>query len=330
MKCGALDILGVAVMFWLGFVVALRVLPILPVGPNSPQLLTMPPFQAPDGAFFATAGGEDLSQIVLLHDLGDSIDHARRADILFVGDSRMPVGLREEVIEPAAAALGLRVFSLACGHVERVRFALDLIRTHDLRPKIVVVVGGPHMFRDLRSAPAEKARAMTRWQAWKAWLEADARWTVQRWVHAWLPKIDWFGGQLTTPWILYRSTRTGWLLPVVEPSESYPVGVVPDDPSYAYLLPLAHELEEELDQRGAVLVLSIVPYGNTRIGHLPFLARELGVAVVLPSFDGIRTADGSHLSRSDAALYATAFWNQFLALPEVRQKLSLDGPRPGG
>jgi len=93
---------------------------------------------------------------------------------------------------------------------------------------------------------------------------------------------------------------------------------------------VARELAEELDRRGAALILSVVPYGNTRTGHLPFLARELGVPVVLPSFDGLVTADGSHLARSSAAGYAKAFWSQLLALPEVRARLSLDRASLGG
>jgi len=325
MRARPLGIVAVAATFSVAFAVATYVLPRLPLGPRTSQrLLKIPRVQAPSDSFFAAAGGDELSQMVLWHALGESISNARQADILFVGDSRMPVGLREEVIVPAAGALGLRVFSLACGHVERVRFALELIRKHDLRPKIVVVVGGPHIFKDGWSAPAEEARKLTRWQAWKAWTEAEARWTLRSRLHSWLPKIDWFGHDLPSPWILYRSTRTGWLLPVVEPSASIPVGVVPDDPSYASLLPLARELKQELDGRGTLLVLSVVPYRTTRTGHLPFLAQELGVPVVLPSFDGMFAADGSHLNRSSGASYAQAFWSQFLALPEVRTRLSLD------
>ena len=326
MRRGPFKIAAVAATFSVGFLAATHVLLRLPLA--SQRLLDIPRFEVPSDSFFVESAGDDLSQMVLWHGLGNSIENARRADILFVGDSRMPVGLREEVIVPAASALGLRVFSLACGHVERVPFALELIRKHDLRPKIVVAVGGSHIFRNLWSAPAEKAKRLTRWQAWTAWVEADARWRLQRWLHSWLPKIDWFGHDLTAPWIMYRSSRTGWLLPVVEPSESYPVGVGPDFPSNASLLPVARALKQELDRRGALLVLSVVPYHDTRTGHLPFLSHELGVPMVLPSFDGVLTADGSHLSRPSAASYAEAFWNQFLALPEVRKKLSLDASRP--
>src|SRR5262249_35993181 len=115
---------------------------------------------------------------------------------------------------------------------------------------------------------------------------------------------------------------------VVEPPARYPIGFDREAASYAPLLPVAHALKEELDRRGAALVLGMVPYGNTRKGHLPFLARELGVPVVLPSFDGVVTADGSHLARSSGESYGKAFWGQLLALPEVREKLSLDDPAP--
>jgi hypothetical protein len=329
MRGQPLEMLGMAATFAVAFLVAMVVLPRLPLGPKgSPRLLTVPSFTVPRGSFFAETTGDEISQLVLWHALGDSIAHARRADILFIGDSRMPMGLRQADIVPAAGALGLRVFSLACGHVERVPFALKLIRKHDLRPKVVVVVGGPHLFRDVLSGPAEKAMKLTRWRAWTQWTEADARWRLQSWVHAWLPKIDWFGQRLTSSWILYRSTRTGWLIPVVEPSARYPIGFDREDASYAPSLPVARALKDELDRRGAALILSLVPYGDTRTGHLPFLARELGVPVVLPSFDGLATADGSHLDRSSAESYGKAFWSQLLALPEVREKLSLDDPAP--
>ncbi len=328
MRRGPFRLAGIATMFWAGLVIALNVLPRLPLGPeSSPRLLEIPTFEVPSDSFFVEAAGDDLSQMVLWHGLGDSIENARRADIVFIGDSRMPVGLREETIVPAAAELGVRVFSLACGHVGRVPFALELIRKHDLRPKIVVVVGGPHMFKDKWSAPEEEARKLTTWQAWTAWIEADARWRLQSWLHARLPKVDWFDRDLIGSWIMYRSSRTGWLLPVVEPSARIPIGVAPDDASYAWVLPLARALKQELDGRGTLLVVSVVPYGDTRTGHLPFLSRELGVPVVLPSFDGMFTADGSHLDRGSAASYANAFWSQFVALPEVRNRLSLEASR---
>jgi len=181
----------------------------------------MPVFDVPgEDSFFVYSVSDELSQMVLYHGLGKSIANARRADILFVGNSRMPLGLREDVIVPAAEKLGLRAFSLGCGHSEKIRFALDLIRKHDLRPKVVVVVGGPNLFTEGLSGPAKHAEQMTRWQAWKEWTEAEGRWDFQRIVHSWLPKIDFVGQNLTSSWIIYRSSRNGWWLPAIEPQGS--------------------------------------------------------------------------------------------------------------
>jgi len=326
MRTRIVQIAGIAAAFVVSFTAAVITLPQLPVG-EKPHASAhkMPEFEVPPDAFFIYSTGDELSQMVLYHGLGDSIDHARQADILFVGDSRMPLGLREEVIVPEAAKLGLRVFSLGCGHVEKVRFALDLIRKHDLRPKLVVVAGGPHVFEDALSEPAEQAEELTHWQAWKTWTEAEGAWAIQMRLHSWLPKIDWFGPGLSFPWIVYRSSRTGWWLPAREPNGSYPVRVAKEAPSYEKYLPLAREFKEELDRRGAGLVLTVVPYGDTRSGHLPYLARELGVPMVVPGFDGMFTSDGSHLNRASARQYSKLFWSRFIALPQVRAKLALDG-----
>jgi hypothetical protein len=326
MRHRVVHIAGIAAAIVASFAAAVIVLPQLPAGKGpGASAHKMPEFSVPPDAFFISSTGDELSQMVLYHGLGDSIDHARQADILFVGDSRMPLGLREGVIVPEAQALGLRVFSLACGHVERVRFALDLIRKHDLRPRLVVVAGGPHVFEDVLSKPAEKAEKLTRWQAWNAWTEAEAAWAIQRRLHAWLPKVDWLGPGLAFPWIIYRSSRTGWWLPVREPEWSYPIGFDEEARSYENLLPMARELKEELDRRGAGLVLTVVPYGNTRWGHLAYLARELGVPTVVPGFDGMFTSDGSHLNRASADRYSSLFWQQFIALPEVRSRLARGG-----
>jgi len=294
---------------------------------KTPRVEWMPRFEVPgDDSFFVYSTGDELSHLVLYHNLGDSIENARRADILFLGNSRMPLGLREEVIVSEAEKLGLRVFSLATGHAEKLDFDLALIRKYDLHPKIVVAVGGPNYFKAGVSKRAAAAMKLTRWQAWKEWTEASSAWTFQRMLHSWLPKIDCDGQDLTSPWIIYRSSRTGWWRPALEPPGKSPVKLAREDDSYRRLLPEARKLKKELDARHALLVLTMVPYAATRSGHIPYLSHELAVPAVLPSFDGLFTREGSHLTRESGERYAKAFWDQFIALPAVRKKLSLGGP----
>lgn len=289
--------------------------------------LTIPTFETPPGPyFFAVSAGEEVSHRVLVHELGDSISEARRADILFYGNSRMPLGLREQVIVPAAEALGLRVFSLACGFADHTPFALELIRRHDLKPKVVVASGGPHIFTpEPMSSMAQQALGMDRWQARRSWLEFAGSWALKSRLHRFIPRLDLFGQSLVSEWVIYRSARTGWWRPAVEPTRRVPVAFAEEDSSYRYLLPLARELKAELDARGTLLVLTIVPYGETRVGHLAELSRTLGVPVVVPGMDGMFTADGSHLERESALRLSRDFWQKLTEQPEVRRALALDG-----
>ncbi|MFC1853184.1 hypothetical protein ACFL27_23550 [candidate division CSSED10-310 bacterium] len=305
-----------------------RILPKLPLRSGKyPRVQYMASFEVPLGPefFFAHSRQSELSQSIMYHNLDDSMDNARLADIIFIGDSRMPLGLREEFLMPKAAQIGVSLFSLGFGHVEKAKFGLLLIRKFNLKPKVVVVAGGPFIFQDSLSGVGEQAVRMTRWDAIKQWFEAASWWNIKRRLHSVLPKIEFFNGRLHARYIHYRSSRTGWWKTVLEPNGQGKPGFIPERKSYERYLPMAEEFKQEMDRIGALLVLTIVPYRNTQVGHLPYLSKKLGVPVVVPPFDGLRLADGSHLNRASAQRFSEMFWAEFIALPEVREKLSL-GP----
>jgi len=290
-----------------------------------PKVQTLPRFANPgEDAFFISYGKDELSHIALFHDFGPSIENARQADILLFGNSRQQRGLREAVIEKEARALGLKAFTIATGHADKTRFALDLIRKHDLRPRVVVASGGPFVFTEGLSPWARRVVSMSRWEAWKYYWESQAAWLLQSRLHRYLPRLDYFDRRLGSSWILYRSAVTGWWRHVAEPNGHYPVSMKAEQKSYKNTLPMARELKQELDQRGALLVLTMVPYRETQSGHLSYLSRELGVPAVVPSFAGMQTADGSHLNRESALRISQDFWDQFITLAPVREKLGLD------
>lgn len=311
----------------LSFAAAVMAIPRLPLRPPPhPELRKTPRLEIPQSdSFFVASVGDELSQKVLYHALGESISHARQADILLLGDSRAQMGLREDVIVPAAARLGLRVFTLACGHAERLPFFLEVIRKNDLRPKIVVAVGGEHIWGEDMSGPAERAVAESHWEAWKEWIEGRAAWNVQRVLHSYLPRVDFFDQKLEDGWVMYRSARTGWWRPALQPTtEDYPIDYSTEDTGdHQGLLPFARKFKNELDARGTLLVLSIVPYGDTRARYLPFLSHALSVPAVVPSFEGMFTSDVSHLGPKSSRQYSHRFWTAFIAVPEVRRRLGL-------
>ncbi len=201
---------------------------------------------------------------------------------------------------------------------------LEVIRKHDLRPKVLVAVGGEHIWGGDLSGPAAHAMAVTRWDAWKEWMEGRAAWSAQVVLHSYLPRIDFFDQDLAGAWVVYRSAATGWWRPARQPEGAYPINFSTDDNGpYDHLLPLARSVEDELAQRGTLLVLSIVPYGDTRSRYLPYLAHALGVGSVVPSFASMITCDASHLEPESAKRYSRAFWDALIARPDVRRRLSL-------
>ncbi len=313
-------------IFVVSFAITFTLLPYLPLRNGSqarPVEIPAYPKQA-DDAFFVTNGSEELSHIALYHEIGASIEHARQADILLIGNSRQQTGLLEEVINIEASKLGLKTFTIATGHSDKTRFALELIRKHDLRPLVLINSGGPFVFREGLSPWAREVMAMSQWDAQKRFRERSAAWWVQSNLHRHLPRLDFFNTGPTYPWIHYRSEKTGWWRNALEPPGRIPVSVQAERASYRFTLPLARELKREMDERDALLVLTTVPYLNTRSGHLAYLSRELGIPYVLPSFDNMQTADGSHLNRDSALHYSGEFWRSFVALDEVRKKLSLE------
>ena len=307
------------------FLLTSWILPQVPMRPGGyPRQETIPKFKSPgDDAFFVSTRGHDLSHLVLYHDIGDSIANARQADILFIGNSRQQTGLREDVIAAEAGKLGLTAFTIATGHADKTRFALELIRKHDLRPRVVVASGGPFVFTEGISNWAQEVMNMSAWDAQKEWWERSAAWMAAMLVHRYLPRLDYFDQRLTSSWIHYRSEQTGWWRNVREPRGRYPVKMKKERSSYKNTLPLATELKQEMEARGALLVLTMVPYASTRAGHLSYLEEELGIPVVIPSFLGMETADGSHLNRESALELSRDFWDRFIARDEVRRNLGL-------
>ncbi len=303
-----------------------QLLPRLPLKDGQPpQLQRYPKFIRPGpDSFFAVPEHTELSHSVLFHGLGRSIENARQADVLFLGNSRMPLGLREEFLVPKAEERGLHLFSLATGYAERLTFPLAVIRKHDLRPRVLVVSGGPQIFRSGISVVAQEAFRMSRWDALKQSFEESAAWRFRTRLHSVIPKIDFFGRRLHSDWIIYRSERTGWWQPVASPKGQQKATLAQTSPkTWNGMLPRVRKFNQEMRDRGTLLVLTTVPYAEGHVSHLAFLSKELGIPAIIPSFDGAMMVDDSHLDRESAARVSAEFWDSFIHNPDVKRALGL-------
>lgn len=272
--------------------------------------------------FYSELVGDSLSQSVLYHGIGDSIEYAKAADILFIGNSRLQSGLRHHFAEKAKAA-GFKAFSIGAGHSEGTRFGMDIIRKHKLQPKILVLMGGPYLYWGSLSEVAQRAEAMTWWTALKNYWEEGAFWFFQRHVHTYIPKLCILKQRLTYQSVNYRSIETGWWKAVYEPLRPYPIRAGRELKNYGFVMPQIDDIMTEMSKLDTLVILSCVPYNRTLLGHFKLIKKRYDIPLLLPSFEGLTTNDGSHLHPDSAAIYSERFWDGFVAMPEVQEKLGL-------
>lgn len=270
----------------------------------------------------------------LAHDRGGHLDHhilyfgtdptaiapLKAADILFVGTSRMMFAIRSRVLTPWAAAQGVSYYALGFGHRDGDEWALDVIRRHDLHPKLVVVnVDG--FFARSRSPWADRVRRDSAFGAAKIQLEGEVGHEARRAIHRVIPNwIDLYGRPgfaFGNEFIAYRSRQNGtWFVsPWPEPAMAAPAPDFGVGPVGDRLLTAARAFKAELDRRGAAMVLTHVPTPDTPSGNPVALGALLGVPVVGMDVDGLTSHDGSHLSEESAV-----FWSRRLT-QDLRQYL---------
>lgn len=299
--------------------------PKLPFPKGTIKPLTIPPLnlEGTEGHFYSEPISGSLSQLALYHGVGGSIEHAKAADVLFMGNSRLQSGLRHHFAERAKAA-GIKAFSIGAGYAERVPFAMEVIRKQRLTPKILVVMGGPYFYSDDLSNMAEQAMAMSWWAAFKRYWEERAYWVFQRHLHTHLPKLAVLDRPLTHRIINYRSIEHGWWKAVHEPTRPYAIRPGAELRDYGFVMPRIDDIMSEMSKHDTLVILSLLPYGRTMTGHFDLITQRYDIPVLLPSFEGLSTNDGSHLHPESAALYAERFWELFIANPRVRERLGLD------
>ena len=80
---------------------------------------------------------------------------------------------------------------------------------------------------------------------------------------------------------------------------------------------VAKEFLSRLPVKRECIILTMVPSLGTKIGTANAVAAALGMNLVAPSLDGLRTFDGSHLDRPSAERWSAAFF--YAASPRIRE-----------
>jgi hypothetical protein len=260
----------------------------------------------------------------LAHDRGGHIDHhvlfhgidatARqqltRADVLFLGNSRLMFALEPQLMRSTLGAAGVDYYVLGFGHEEQDDFPLRIIQEHDLRPTLVII-NADHFFAAEQSEWAARVIEESEFDAWKLRVEGETAHRVRRVLHRVVPHyVDLHRGLREV--VLFRSRQDGTWFVANDFGSGVSFAWPPGDrevPAVAALR-AAELFKRELDRRGARLLLTIIPGPNVSLHRAQAIARHLSVPLVVPAADGLRSIDGSHLSRDSVQRVATALLAQ--------------------
>lgn len=264
--------------------------------------------------YLASDGGATVDHHVLYFGLDErAVAALRRADVLFLGNSRLMFGLRPLVVRPFFAAAGRSFYALGFGFREADRFPLAIIRRLDLRPSLVVV-NADGFFGGGLSTWAELVHRDTLLAARKLRWEAEIAHEVRHRIHLVAPhwpsllgRPGLANGQGLT---MHRSASDGtWHFSI------WPIGFTPFAPGSLVgdeagrgEMAAAREFAEELERRGSRLLLTRVPTPQPMAGAGPARFSDLlGVPLVVSQPRLLVSHDNSHLDEASAHDWAREF-----------------------
>lgn len=264
-----------------------------------------PQMSIPDDSYsFVFSKGDELSHIMLWHNLRNHIDHAKAADVLIVGNSRTQYGFLDSVLIPPLERLGLKVFWLSTGHAERYPFFYKLFKKYSFSKKIIILQDTT-LTQDVYSGPANIALQNTKWDGIKRYYEAVLSWNLERYIHRVIPKIEpstlWYG-----PNVIYRSIHTGkWY----DCRQNFNEGKYPISTKQCALkvTPGALSFLSYIRKNNRVIIISTPNSENSTSVAARIFAEKQGLEYISPTSTLLYTFDKSHLHPDSAKLYSENF-----------------------
>jgi hypothetical protein len=277
---------------------------------------------APALEFYLAYFHGGVENYVIYDNVYGAANELKRADVLFLGNSRMLYAMRDqEALKRYFSARHLRYYTLAFAYGEGDRFPEAIIRKYDLHPKWVVVNADP-FFGAATSPLASKVMSGGSFDVFKFRFETNLSFDVQRKLHQVLPYLGLSKWNEEPDWVYYRSKLDGTIRLAAYKGKS---GSAERSAEAAPQVPLLDQIDEgrrfheELRARGAKLVLTSVPPSPDASANL--LGSSLGVPVIDCSAKGLSTFDGSHLDAASTRQFITTLLRGLDGIMNERSQL---------
>lgn len=241
-------------------------------------------------------------------------DAVRSAEVLFLGSSRMQFAFSTQATDRWFQAAGRRHYLLGFSHTENASFAGPLIER--LKPHAgVYVVNVDRFFTDAQTGPGSQvlheAGIAWRYRQKQAWQQ------VHRRLCGAIPAL------CGTTFGYFRSAGNGhWVMRGGHWQNPAPPTDLPDEKAadrehWQEFGAIARRFVAALPVPEECVLLTMVPYPGTRVGHARAMAEALGQELLIPQVDGLQTFDSSHLDSASAERWSQAFFE--LAGPRIQQ-----------
>lgn len=238
---------------------------------------------------------------------------ATDADVLLVGNSRLQFALSGATTANWFDASSTRFYLLGFSHSETIVFISPLLSKLQPRAK-VYVINVDRFFDDRVSPPAEqifqRQDVLARYQEKHTWQ------SLHKPVCTLMPFVC--GNALA----VFRTRDSGaWRMKGTAPLVSKDVsdGQPSNVEHWSKYASLGERFLAQLPVDRNCVLLTIVPTVGTKRAEATAIAEKLGLRLISPQIDGLRTFDGSHLDEASALRWSTAFLEE--AGPQIRQCL---------
>ena len=244
----------------------------------------------------------------------ENIHFATNADVLFVGSSRMQFAFSTEATGNWFAARAIDYYLLGFSHTGNSRFLTPLLEKINPQAK-VYVINLDRFFDDRESPPvaeilhgSDVRRHYSQKRLWQM---------LHHPVCATVPSVC---GQAVA---FYRYADNGsWTLK--GSSAKFKAADIGDatpsnEQHWEHYANLAANFVSGLPVDRQCIMLTLAPSATTKTVEAAAIADALGLDLISPTLDGLRTYDGSHLDRPSAQRWSRAFFD--IAGPRIRRCL---------
>jgi hypothetical protein len=233
----------------------------------------------------------------------------KNAEVVILGNSRTQVAFSTPQVDNFFRARSISYHVLGFGYGETGEFAAYLFRKYHLTPRVLIINADP-FFTEGLTTPAQQAVAAGP----QIWVDGLMK-TAFEHVHGLVCRISSRSCRHTAGSV-YRSFETGqWLwhgyntaVSVAGEEISSKKKTPLDDIQMKKFHDVATQLLPSFNARKQCAILTAVPtpeIDGEKIAAA--LGTDLGLRVVLPNIQGMRSSDGSHLTTTSAEKWSAAF-----------------------